>query len=138
MPEPGRDLYQAVPNGLQIAEGKFTIGGGTNSVSHFNDNTLSVDDDVTWVRGRHQFVFGGEWVQNQLNIGNTYESNGVFTFNGQYSGSGPNGGNVIGDQNLDFLWGTLSAFQQSKQQQNALRGPIPASMRRTHFMQPSG
>jgi hypothetical protein len=122
----GVDLYQAVPNGLQVTEGKFTIGGGTNSVSHFNDNTLSLDDDVTWVRGRQQLVFGGEWIQNQLNIGNAYESNGVFTFNGQYSGSGPNGGNVIGDQSLDFLWGTLSAFQQSKQQQNAMRGKIPS------------
>lgn len=122
----GVNLYQAVPNGLQISEGKFTIGGGTNSVSHFNDNTLALDDDLTWVRGRHQFVFGGEWVQNELNIGNAYESNGVFSFNGEYSGSGPNGGTVIGDQNLDFLSGTLSAFQQSKQQQNALRGPIPS------------
>jgi hypothetical protein len=122
----GVNLYQAVPNGLQISEGKFTIGGGTNSVSHFNDNTLSLDDDVTWVRGKHQLAFGGEWVQNQLNIGNAYESNGVFTFSGEYSGSGPNGGSVIGDQNLDFLSGTLSAFQQSKQQQNALRGPIPS------------
>jgi hypothetical protein len=122
----GVNLYQAVKNGLQISEGKFTIGGGTNSVSHFNDNTLAIDDDVTWIRGRHQIIFGGEWVQNELNIGNAYESNGVFTFNGEYSGSGPNGGNVIGDQNLDFLWGTLSAFQQSKQQQNALRGPIPS------------
>jgi len=65
-------------------------------------------------------------VQNQLNIGNAYESNGVFTFNGQYSANGPNGGKSIGDQNLDFLMGTLSAFQQSKQQQNALRGPIPS------------
>jgi hypothetical protein len=128
----GINLYQAVPNGLQISEGKFTIGGGTNSVSHFNDNTLAFDDDVTWVRGKHQLIFGGEWVQNQLNIGNAYESNGVFTFNGQYSGSGPKGGTVIGDQNLDFLEGTLGAtgtsvpFQQSKQQQNALRGPIPS------------
>ena len=122
----GVNLYQAVSNGLQMSEGKFTIGGGTNSVSHFNDNTLSLDDDVTWVRGKHQIIFGAEWIQNQLNIGNAYESNGVFTFNGEYSGSGPNGGSVIGDQNLDFLWGTLSAFQQSKQQQNALRGPIPS------------
>jgi len=128
----GIDVYQAVKNGLQISEGKFTIGGGTNSVAHFNDNTLSVDDDVTWVRGKHQIMFGGEWVQNQLNIGNAYESNGIFTFNGQYSGSGPNGGSQIGDQNLDFLMGTLGAsgtgvpFQQSKQQQNALRGPIPS------------
>jgi hypothetical protein len=122
----GVDLYQAVKNGLQMAEGKFNIGGGTNSVSHFNDNTLAVDDDITWVRGKHQLALGGEWVQNQLNIGNAYESNGIFTFNGQYSGSGPNGGSVIGDQSLDFLQGTMSAFQQSKQQQNALRGPIPS------------
>jgi hypothetical protein len=122
----GVSMYQAVPNGLQISQGKFTIGGGTNSVSHFNDNTLALDDDATWVRGKHQLVFGGEWVQNELNIGNAYESNGVFTFNGEYSGSGPKGGSVIGDQNLDFLEGTLSAFQQSKQQQNALRGPLPS------------
>jgi hypothetical protein len=122
----GATLSQAVKNGLQITEGKFTLGGGTNSVAHFNDNTLAIDDDMTWVHGKHQFGFGGEWVQNQLNIGNAYESNGVFTFNGQYSGSGPKGGSVIGDQNLDYLMGTLSAFQQSKFQQNALRGPVPS------------
>ena len=84
---------------------------------------------MTWVRGKHQIVFGGEWVQNQLNICNAYETNGIFTFNGEYSGSGPNGGSTIGDQNLDFLMGTLgivSPFQQSKKQQNALRGPIPS------------
>jgi Carboxypeptidase regulatory-like domain len=122
----GVSLYQFAPNGLQMSEGKFTIGGGTNSVAHFNDNTLAVNDDVTWVRGKHQMTFGGEWVQNELNIGNVYEGNGIFTFSGEYSGSGPNGGTTIGDQNLDFLWGTLSAFQQSKEQQNALRGPIPS------------
>jgi hypothetical protein len=122
----GVNIYQAVKPGLQLSEGKFTIGGGTNSLSHFNDNTLAFDDDVTWVKGRHQFNFGGTWVQNQLNIGNVYESNGTFTFNGQYSGSGPGGGSTIGDQTLDFLMGTLSAFEQSKQQQNALRGPIPS------------
>ena len=125
----GVNVYQVEPNGLQMSEGKFSIGGGTNSVAHFNDNTAALDDDVTWVRGKHQIGFGGEWVQNQLNIGNAYEGNGIFTFNGEYSGSGPNGGSTIGDQNLDFLMGTLgssSPFQQSKQQQNALRGPIPS------------
>ncbi len=128
----GINVYQGVANGLQITEGKFTIGGGTNSVAHFNDNTLAVNDDMTWIRGKHQFMFGGEWVQNQLNINNAYESNGQFTFNGQYSGSGPNGGSTIGDQNLDFLMGTLGAsgtgvpFQQSQPEQNALRGPIPS------------
>jgi len=122
----GVNLYQGEPNGLQMTEGKFTIGGGTNSVSHFNDNTLAIDDEVTMVEGKHQIVFGGEYVRNQLNISNAYESNGIFTFNGSFSGSGPNGGNTIGDQNLDFLQGALQAFQQSKFQQNALRAPIPS------------
>ncbi len=122
----GVTLYQAVKNGLQMSETRFTIGGGTNSVAHFNDNTLSIGDDVTWVRGKHQIAFGGEWVQNQLNIGNAYESNGIFSFDGRYSINGPSGGSAGGDPNLDFLMGTMSAFQQSKQQQNALRGPIPS------------
>ena len=122
----GVNLYQGEPNGLQMTEGKFTIGGGTNSVSHFNDNTLALDDEVTMVAGKHQIVFGGEYVRNQLNISNAYESNGIFTFNGSFSGSGPAGGSTIGDQTLDFLQGTLQAFQQSKFQQNALRAPIPS------------
>ena len=125
----GVDTYQAVKNGLYVSEGaqgKFTIGGGTNSVAHFNDNALAVGDDLTWIRGRHQFAFGGEWVQNQLNINNSYEQNGIFSFNGQYSANGPNGGSAIGDLSLDFLMGTMSAYQQSKAQQNALRGPIPS------------
>jgi hypothetical protein len=118
---------QAEPFGLYlVATNKFTIGGGTNSISHFNDNSLSVADDITMVRGNHQLVFGGEIVHNQLNIANAYESNGVFTFGGNYSGSGPNGGNTVGDANLDFLQGAMSAFQQSKQEQNALRGNIPS------------
>ena len=118
--------YQMAAAGLYLTNGKFTMGGGTNSISHFNDNTLSLNDDVTWIHGKHQIIFGGEWIQNELNIGNIYEGNGIFTFNGEYSGSGPNGGSTIGDQSLDFLEGTLSAYQQSKQQQNAMRGAIPS------------
>ncbi|GGA70265.1 hypothetical protein GCM10011507_22250 [Edaphobacter acidisoli] len=123
----GVNIYQYVPNGLQLTTtNKFTIGGGTNSVSHFNDNTLALADDVTMLRGKHQFVIGGQWVQNQLNIGNVYEGNGQFTFQGVYSSNGPNGGSSVGDPNLDFLMGAMYAFQQSKEQQNALRGPIPS------------
>src|SRR6202041_1130990 len=121
----GVNLFQPEP-GLQLADTRFTIGGGTNSVSPFNDNTRAIDDDVTMLRGKHQIVFGGQWVQNQLNISNAYESNGTFTFTGVFSGNGPNGGTATGDPELDFLQGALQAFQQSKFQQNALRGPIPS------------
>jgi hypothetical protein len=128
----GVNLYQSEPNGLQITASKFTIGGGTNSVSHFNDNTLALSDDITMLRGKHQFVFGGQWVQNQLNISNAYESNGNFTFGSNYSAYGPSGQRAtgapseLGDGSLDFLMGAMSSFQQSKQQQNALRAPIPS------------
>ena len=54
----GVNLYQLVPNGLQMTiTNKYNIGGGTNSVSHFNDNTLAFDDDITMMRGKHQFVY---------------------------------------------------------------------------------
>jgi hypothetical protein len=122
----GVNLYQGEPNGLQLAATRFTIGGGTNSVAHFNDNTFAFANDLTLLRGKHQFVFGGSYVWNQLNIANSYEANGTFTFTGTFSGNGPNGGSATGDPELDFLQGALQAFQQSKQQQNALRGPIPS------------
>jgi len=122
----GVTIYQAVPNGLQIAASKFTIGGGTNSVSHFNDNTLALDDDVTYLHGKHQVVFGGGFTRNQLNISNAYETNGNLAFDGRYSLNGPAGGSAGGDPILDFLQGTLSSFEQSKFQGNALRGNIPS------------
>jgi Carboxypeptidase regulatory-like domain len=123
----GVDLWQGQPNGLQMTTtNKFTIGGGTNSVSKFNDNTLALEDDVTILKGKHQIVFGGEYARNQLNIANAYETNGVFGFSGVYSANGPRGGTAVGDPNLDFLMGTQGSFEQSKQQQNALRGPIPS------------
>jgi hypothetical protein len=106
--------------------GLFNLGGSTNSISHFNDNTLAFDDDVTMVRGKHQLVFGGEFVRNQLNISNAFNGNGIFQFSGVFSGNGPHGGNTVGTAALDFLQGTMSGFSQSKEQQNALRAPIPS------------
>ena len=124
----GINMYQYVPNGLYLTVGsKFTVGGGTNSVSHYNDNFLAVQDDFTLLRGKHQFVFGGELVHNQLNILGGYETNGNFAISGNYSVNGPNGGTLSnGDNNLDFLMGAMSAFEQSKFQQNALRGNVPS------------
>jgi len=123
----GIDIYCTVPFGLQMTvTNKFALYCGTCSPGHYNDNSFSFADDMTWVHGKHQVVFGGEYVDNELNIVGAYESNGVFTFNGGYSLSGPPGNSKPGDADLDFLEGAMSSYQQSKQQQNALRGPIPS------------
>jgi len=108
----------------------FSIGGGSNSKAVINDNTISVSDDLTMLRGKHQFVIGGEYVRNQLNLNNVYEGNGTYNFNGEYSGSGPTGvvggKTLFGDANLDFLFGSMNSFQQSRPQQNALRETVPS------------
>jgi len=128
----------AVPVGLQLSASGFSMGGGTNSLAYFNDNTGVIDDDVTWVRGRHLWVFGGEFVKNQLNISNAFNGNGVFGFSTNYSAYGPYGSKTqtadnpdtglteVGNGQLDFLEGTMTGFSQSKQEQNALRSTIPA------------
>ena len=119
--------FQAVSSGIWIncstsgANHCNTIGGGSNLLATINDNIpFDVADDVTWILGKHQIAFGGEFVRNQLNVNNGYSSNGDFTVNGTYSGQ-----TRPGDANLDLLEGAMSSFSQSKPQQNALRGSIP-------------
>jgi hypothetical protein len=128
----GINVNQDFPTGLQLVAsttGKdqtFSTYCGTCSAGHFNVDTEGFSDDLTYIRGKHQFVFGGEYTRVHFNEVAGYEANGNFTFTGQFSGSGPNGGTVLGDSNLDFLQGSLSGFEQSKQQQLALRGSIPS------------
>jgi hypothetical protein len=133
----------AVPNGLQLSTGGngiggFSIGNSTNSPAHFNDNTGVIDDDLTWVKGRHLINFGGEYVRNQLNISNTFTGVGVYGFGSNYSSYGPYGSKgtaannpnagitALGNGQLDFLEGAMNDFSQGKEQQNALRSTIPA------------
>jgi hypothetical protein len=119
--------FQAVPSGIYINNGTSgknhgaNIGGGSNLLATIDDNIpVDISDDVTWIRGKHQFAFGGAFVRNQLNVNNGYTADGDFTFNGSYSGVGK-----PGDSNLDLLEGALSGFSQSLPQQNALRGSMP-------------
>ena len=139
----GDSITCAAPAGLNLGTGGsgiggFTMGGSTNALAYFNDNTLSIGDDLTWLHGKQQLVFGGEYVRNQLNISNGFNSNGIFTFGSNYSSYGPYGSKTqaadnpefgmtnVGDGALDFLEGTMSGFSQTKEQQNALRSTIPS------------
>jgi Carboxypeptidase regulatory-like domain len=128
----GITMYNQVPSNLQVAvstSGKnhgWDSYCGTCSPGFFNVSDESFSDDLTWVHGAHQIVVGGEYVRVQFNEVAAYEADGLFDFNGEFSGSGPVGGNVYGDANLDFLWGAMNSFQQSKEDQLAMRGPIPS------------
>jgi hypothetical protein len=41
--------------------GGFQLGGGTESMSTFDTPSWQISDDVTLVRGGHQFGFGGTY-----------------------------------------------------------------------------
>jgi hypothetical protein len=130
----GVNIYAPNHDGIQTSvTSKWSAYCGTCAPAKFNDNTFAFNDDVNLVLGKHQLVFGGEFVRNQLNISNQYQTNGTYSFSGQFSQYGPSGsaGSIAKgatgiDANLDFLTGSMSALGQSKTQQNALRGSIPS------------
>ena len=124
----GINVYQYSPAGFYYTvSNRFTLGCGTCIAAVINDNAFNATDEITLVRGHHNFVFGAEFVRNQLNFRSGYNSNGNFSTSGNYSGSGPNGGTTIGEPLLDFLFGLQNTFQQSTQQQEAYRGNIPSA-----------
>jgi hypothetical protein len=107
MPTP-TSLGSAVTAGVDgytyfTVTGAFT-GACTNcSPSYFASTIYQVDDDLTLIRGRHQIVLGGDWIHVHFNGRSTFQSNGNFTFNGQFTGAAL----------ADFVLGDLSTFGQS-------------------------
>lgn len=124
----GINMYSTAPVSLNLqVTNKWSIYSGAPAI--FNVNTFSYGDDVNWVRGKHQVGFGGEFARSQFNENNVYQGNGAFTFTGVYSQYGPAGSSAGGtgpDANLDFLTGSMNAFEQSNPQQDALRVSVPS------------
>ena len=114
----GINVFTNVPNDLRVSVGSgaggFTAGCGTCSPGHFNENTYQFADDLDIVRGVHQFSFGAEFIRTQGNVLSGYLQNGWFNFNGS----------ITGDPILDFLFGSMATFEQSRPQQSADRESI--------------
>ena len=83
--------------------GGFSIGGGTENEATFKTNAFSVGDDLTMIRGNHQYGIGTNlafW--DSLSLANV-RSPGTFNFDGGATGLGM----------ADFLTGRLNTFIQS-------------------------
>jgi hypothetical protein len=87
---------------LNITNG-FQLGGGTESEARFKTPSFNIADDLTLVRGNHQFGVGasvGFWSSvSQANV----RSPGQFTFNGSLTGLGL----------ADFMVGRLFEYTQA-------------------------
>jgi len=87
----------------------FSITGftglGESGIQPFivTDNNFEESDNVTWLKGRHSFQFGGEIVRRQYNFFQSSSQRGSFSFNGQFT-SQLGVGNT-GSPMADFLLG---------------------------------
>jgi len=120
----GVNMYDYVPNDLRVTiTNGFSVGCGTCSPGFFNTNTEDFADDVDYLRGKHQFAFGGEILRTGDNTQAGYLQNGSFNFGGFASGIGGKAGEPM----IDFIAGqmtnigTATGFSQSKAQQTAYR-----------------
>jgi hypothetical protein len=71
---------------VNVTGGGFQLGGGTESEARFTTPSYQVSDDLTMVRGNHQYGFGASvafW--KSLSRANV-RSPGQFTFNGTITG----------------------------------------------------
>jgi len=88
---------------LSVTNGGFQIGGGTESEARYKTPSYSVSDDLTIVRGAHQYAIGGSvafWKSlTQANV----RSPGQFTFDGS----------ITGLPLADFLTGRLQSLIQA-------------------------
>ena len=74
------------PPGLTIA-GYSGFGGPFPWCVITTNTDKIILDNLSWVRGRHRLIMGGQMIRvNFRDIATSY-SNGIFTFTGQFSGS---------------------------------------------------
>ena len=85
------------------ATGAFLVGGpnGSPGAQH-NGPMPSVVDDISWIKGAHQFGFGGAIFQQRLNYWSGTNAVGTATFDGSTTGL------ILGD----FLLGRPITFAQ--------------------------
>ncbi len=73
------------------------IGFSENGPTTFANNTFGFLDTVSWIRGKHNFKFGGGMSAYQNNTVYDYYVNGEFDFYSYDYGQGPATGNPLAD-----------------------------------------
>src|SRR3989475_3285895 len=85
----------------------FNIGGGNAIInSDYGGPNPNISEDISWVRGSHQFGFGASYIHTGLNYKSGINATGLLTFNG----------NITGHGMADFLLGRPISWAQGNVQ----------------------
>src|SRR6266851_175694 len=85
--------------------------GGTNyqvnncGDSQFADNVFQINDAVSWVKGKHNFKFGGEVRMLQFNVRRLTQGSGEFDFGSAQTSSTGNASGLGGNSVASSLFG---------------------------------
>ena len=96
-------IYIALPNFSNInITGDFMSAGGFATPGLVNTTTYQFNDDFSLIKGSHQMQFGANFIRPMQASTFCVYCNGLFTFNGQLTGSAM----------ADFVSGSLGSFTQ--------------------------
>jgi hypothetical protein len=138
-PEVGINIYSYMPHYMLLTVGAgagnnptgFQLGGGTESESRFNTKAWQVSDDVTLVRGSHQFAVGANVARwTSLSTANV-RSPGQLSVDGAATGlplsdfllgklAGTNGLQQAAPNTLDMAQGYLGVYGQDTWRVNSV------------------
>lgn len=100
----GVNIYTYVPNYMVVSvTGAFGINFGTETDSSYTPNTYGFSDDLTLIRGNHQWAFGAAFNLSDWKTNSNVRSPGAFSFNG----------NQTGLALADFMVGRVFEFRQA-------------------------
>jgi hypothetical protein len=120
----GFTVPQVFPNAVNVDNRipDINLSGSTNT--HYTVNWLpwnntandyQIRDDLSWVRGAHQFKFGGGWALYKKVQDYFAETQGGFTFNGSFTqpaGTCPTN-TQCGLDYADFILGDAQAYNEN-------------------------
>lgn len=102
----------AVPDPASVyisISGGFTARPGWQYDLHETD--IQASDTFTWVHGKHELKFGGEYIRSSNSIKNEFRQMGMFTFNGS----------ITGNAFADYMLGSVYQFWQGGGEYKELR-----------------
>jgi hypothetical protein len=99
--------------------GYFKAASSASAV--FERNNYTFNDDLHWVKGAHNFAFGGHYELSKFDVVNVYNSYGVFNFG--LAGTSLPAGNVNAMAN--YMVGFMTTFEQGEFERDNDRGHFP-------------
>ena len=100
----GANIYSYLPGYMSLTiTGGFRLYTGTNTKALFLNDTYQVADDLTMVKGTHQFGIGGNLQYWTGDYTSTSRANGNWIFDGSTTGLGL----------ADFLTGRLTSVEHA-------------------------